>query len=203
MLRAEVCALSGLLPTRDCGLTRFEWFIPGTVPTEEDNFYQTFEIDTRTGLLADQTTPDEFRQFETFIVLPQEARDWAVAHGLRQPPPGAGLIVPDQDAGLRLLEPDPYTVFELSPILPVEAQRIRLTVGGRPGTQQVTYTLNGRELGTVAEPPWALWWPLELGAHELTATATLADGTTETTPPLYFSVVQDDEPASRTVESGG
>ena len=86
---------------------------------------------------------------ETFVVLPQEARDWAVRNGLRLPPLGAVIEAPDAGAGVRLLEPDPYTVFELSPVIPRESQRLRLTVGTPQDTVRVTYTLDGAAIGTV------------------------------------------------------
>jgi membrane peptidoglycan carboxypeptidase len=40
LVRAEVCATSGLLPTEHCPKTRWEWFIEGTVPAEPDTFHQ-------------------------------------------------------------------------------------------------------------------------------------------------------------------
>src|SRR5690606_36029398 len=61
LVRAEVCAISGLLPTDACSTRVWDWFIEGTVPTEYDYFHQIFEIDTRTRQLADETTPAEFR----------------------------------------------------------------------------------------------------------------------------------------------
>jgi membrane carboxypeptidase/penicillin-binding protein PbpC len=188
LVQQEVCALSGLLPTPACPLRRMEWFIEGTVPTQPDNLYQTFAIDRETGLLADETTPPQNRVDQVFIVLPQEARDWAVRNGVRQPPIGAYIITPDEGEGLRLLEPDPHTSFEISPITPIETQRLRLTVGVPPGTQSVTYIMDGEVLGTVDSEPWVLWWTLEYGEHELVATALLGDGTEQTSEPIPFRV---------------
>ncbi|MDX1991681.1 MAG: transglycosylase domain-containing protein [bacterium] len=199
LIRVEICALSGLLPTDACQLRRLEWFIPGTEPTTYDSLYQVFEIDRATGLLADESTPAEQRVAEVFVVLPQEARDWGARNGVRQPPPGAVAALPD-DGTLRLLEPDPYTVFEISQITPTDTQRLRLTVGAPTGTQRVRYLLNGREIGTATGAPWVLWWPLQLGTHQLVAEAQLADGTTQATDPLLFTVVEDAPPQSRTVE---
>jgi penicillin-binding protein 1C len=197
LVRAEVCALSGLLPTPACPLRRTEWFIEGTVPTEYDTFYQTFTIDSATGLLADDSTPPERQVEQVYVVLPQEARDWGVRNGIQAPPLGAVVQPAHQDTGLRLLEPDPYTIFQISPITPLETQRLRLTVGTSPDTQSVTYMMNGKILGTVEEAPWVLWWALELGDHELIATARLADGTEEVSAPIPFSVVNYAPPEER------
>ncbi len=203
LIRVEVCALSGLLPTPQCPLRRVEVFIPGTEPADYDTFYQEFTIDKRTGLLADDTTPFEHRLVQTYIVLPQEAWDWAVRNGIRLPPENAPAVLPDSDEGLRLLAPDPHTIFEISPLIPIESQRIKLSVGVPPETISITYYLNDVPLGTVAEAPWTWWWVLAIGDYELVAEATLADGTTQRTNPLIFRVVPPDIPEAKTVEIGG
>jgi hypothetical protein len=158
-------------------------------------------VDTDTGLVADDTTPPERRMEQAFIVLPQEARDWGTRSGIRPPPLGASIELPDQDEGLRLLEPDPYTVFQISPITPIDTQRLRLTVGTPLGTESVTYQMNGETLGTVTEAPWVLWWTLELGQHELVATAELDDGTQQTSTPIPFSVTNYAPPEERVMPS--
>ncbi len=183
-----------MLATPECPRRRVELFIDGTEPTEPDNIYQTFTIDRATGLLADDNTPPDRRIERVYAVLPQEARDWGVRSGLPIPPSGAEVLVPDKDVGLRLLEPDPYTVFKLSPLIPAEAQRLRLTVGAPPGTQSVTYIMDGETLGTVTASPWDLWWSLQIGDHELVAQAELSDGSTQTSAAIPFSVTTYAEP---------
>ncbi|MBL8165158.1 MAG: transglycosylase domain-containing protein, partial [Anaerolineae bacterium] len=196
IVRHNVCATSGLLPTAQCPLLRSEWFIEGTVPTEPDNLYQTFRIDTATGFLADEATPPQQIVSQVYLVLPQEARDWGLRNGIRQPPLNAPLQLPDENAGLRLLEPDPYTVFEISPLIPLETQRLRFTVAAPSGTQSVTYFLNGEELGTSTTAPWVVWWPLQVGQHELVAEALLTDGTLDVSETITFSVTQFAPPQS-------
>lgn len=191
LIRVEVCSLSGLLPTDACPYRHIEWFIPGTEPTEYDNFYQRFTVDRDSGMLADETTPADRRLEQVFVVLPQEARDWAARNGLRQAPLGAVSEVPDADRGLRLLQPDPYTVFEISPIMPRETQRIRLSVGAPPDTESVTYWINDEALPSVESAPWNAWWPLELGAHEVLAEVRLSSGEIERSETVYFTVVDD------------
>ncbi len=185
----EVCALSGKLATPLCPRRRLEWFIEGTEPRVTDDFFQVFQIDRQTRLLADETTPDDQRVGQTFVVLPQEARDWGIRSGYSPPPIGALLVQTDDEAGVRLLEPDPYTVYELSALLPIAAQRIRLTTATPPDTTRVTYLLNDSPIGTRDEAPYTLWWTLEIGAHRLLARAELADGTTQDSTPIPFEVV--------------
>lgn len=197
LVRREICALSGLLATPECPRRRVELFIDGTQPTEPDNIYQTFTLDRRTGVLADDATPAEDRVARVFAVLPQEARDWGRRNGIPLPPLGAAVRVTDRQQGLRLLAPDPYTVYEISPIIPADAQRLRLTTGVPEGTQTITYLMDGEALGTVSESPWALWWTLAPGDHELVAQATLADGTVETSAAIPFSVTVYAPPQTR------
>lgn len=194
LVQREVCALSGLLPTPECPHRRLEWFIVGTEPTEYDNLYQVFPIDRRTGALATADTPQEYVVAQTFLVLPQEAQAWGKRKGILPPPEGAQVRSPDADAPLRLLSPDPYTVFELSPLLPAEAQRIRFRVATPLDTVRVVYWLNDAPYATLESAPFSAWWQLALGDYVLTAEAELQDGTRQSTPPLFFSVTERDDP---------
>jgi penicillin-binding protein 1C len=200
--RVEVCAMSGLLPTPECQQRRTELFIAGTEPQAYDTLHQAFTLDRRTGLLADDTTPESERVERVYLVLPPEGRDWAIRNNIPQPPAGAGIAVNATD-GLRLLQPDPYTRFQLSSITPAETQRIRFSVAVPPHTQAVTYRLNGEPIGTVSAAPWSLWWPLALGTHELTAEAHFPDGTSEHSAAIPFSVVEYTPPEARVTQPDG
>ncbi len=203
LVRAEVCVTSGLLPTEYCPRTRWEWFIEGTVPQEHDTFYQPFTLDKRSGLLADETTPPEDREQRVYLILPPEAQDWAIRQGIPQPPVGA-KIVGGETVPVRLLSPDPYTVFRLTPLLPADQQRIRLTIAVPTHTASVTYWLDGAELVVVADKPFDYWWVLQPGEHDLYAVATLDDGSTVTADTVHFRVgawvPPDERPASGAAE---
>jgi penicillin-binding protein 1C len=188
IVHQTVCATSGLLPTPQCPLTKDEVFVEGTVPGKPDNLYQTFVIDSQTGYLADASTPLERKQSKVFLVLPQEARDWALRNGIHPPPHNAPVQITDNKTGLRLLSPDPYTIFQLSPLTPLDTQRLRVTVAAPAGTRSVTYRLDDQIIGQVDASPWVVWWQLALGDHELIATAAMNDGTQQTSAPVKFSV---------------
>jgi membrane peptidoglycan carboxypeptidase len=189
LIEADVCALSGKLPTPQCPHTVRDWFIPGTTPTQYDDFYQVLAIDRTTGRLATEDTPPEQRIARTYIILPPEARDWGIRNGIEQPPSAALMALTSSETEVRLLEPDPYTVFEVSPLVPLENQRLRLIAAAPADTQAVTYFLNNRPIGTAFNAPWEVWWTLQFGNHELTIQATSTTGSLTTSDEIPFSVV--------------
>lgn len=199
LVRAEVCATSGLLPAEHCPKTRWEWFIEGTVPTEADTLHRPFVIDRRSGLLADDDTPLAERDERVYLVLPPEAQDWARRRGIPQPPVDVHVLA-GQDAPVRLLAPDPYTVFRLTPLVPPESQRIRLRIMAPAGAEQVIYRINGEPVATVSAAPFDAWWVLEPGEHTLGADVTLADGAVLSAEEVPFRVSAwvppDERPAS-------
>ena len=203
LVRAEVCTTSGLLPTPYCPKTRWEWFIKGTVPTDYDDLYQPFTLDRRTGLLADDATPPEDREERVYLILPPEAQDWATRQGIPQPPVGA-QIVGGEDIPARLLSPDPYTVFRLTPLVPEESQRIRLSVAVPTNTERVEYWMDGDALVSTDTEPFDTWWALQPGDHDLQAVVTLSDDSQITTDTVHFRVgtwiPPEDRPASGDAE---
>jgi membrane peptidoglycan carboxypeptidase len=82
----SVCDPSGLLPTTACPNVVSEIFLEGRQPVQADNLYQTFQINTETGLLATVFTPPELVEARTYLVMPAEARAWAKAAGIPTPP---------------------------------------------------------------------------------------------------------------------
>jgi hypothetical protein len=86
VVTASVCDPSGLLPTDACPNVVSEIFLDGRQPVQADNLYQTFQINTETGLLATVFTPPELVEARTYLVVPAEARAWARAAGVTTPP---------------------------------------------------------------------------------------------------------------------
>lgn len=198
LVRAEVCATSGLLPTEQCPKTRWEWFIEGTVPAEPDTFHQPYVIDRRTGLLADEDTPHAEREERVYLVLPPEAQDWARRQGIPQPPVSVQVLAAT-DAPVRLLSPDPHTIFRLTPLVPAESQRIRLRIVAPADAERVVYRIDGAPVAESNTAPFDAWWVLLPGEHELSAEVTLRDGRVLDAEPVPFQVsawVPPDERAS-------
>lgn len=185
LTRVAVCVPSGMLPTPACPQTRHEWFITGTAPTEPDTLYQTFTVDARTGALADDTTPPAQRVESVYMVLPPEARDWGLRNGVPVPP--APVTAPATET-YRVRSPDPHTLYEVSPILPAEAQQLRLLAAVPHDTAEVRYHINGAEVARVATSPYEAWWPLAVGTFTLETEVVRTDGSRLHLDPVPFAV---------------
>ncbi|MCA9936710.1 MAG: hypothetical protein KC415_22400, partial [Anaerolineales bacterium] len=198
---AEVCALSGLLPTEECPYRRQEWFIAGTEPQEADAFYRRVSLDAATGLLANEDTPPQRVISELALDLPPQFHPWARAEGLlllddlllASGSQGDGAAAQSQ-APLRMAAPDAQTLYRLSPTLPPEAQRLRVeAVAASADLREVTLWLDGEPLATLTAPPYEAWWPLAVGEHEVWATAVTLQGEAVRGTAVTFTVNASEE----------
>lgn len=102
----EVCADTGTLPSRACPERKTVWFAEDRPPLPADrDLWQTFRVDRNTGQMASEFTPPDQVEERTWKVYPAEYRDWAIEHGIEQPPfvPPAPNPTPEPGAG----EPQP------------------------------------------------------------------------------------------------
>jgi hypothetical protein len=87
----EVCALSGLLPSRTgsgragCDTVR-ERFIAGTEPVEEDASGIEVTVNRETGRLATYFSPPRLVEPRPYTLYPPETAAWAAAQGEPSPP---------------------------------------------------------------------------------------------------------------------
>ena len=86
IVTAAVCDPSGMLPTQACPNVVNEIFLDGRQPVQTDTLFQTFQINTETGLLATIFTPPELVVKHNYMLVPPEARLWARAAGIAIPP---------------------------------------------------------------------------------------------------------------------
>ncbi len=81
-----VCDPSGMLPTRECPNLVTEVFLNGSEPTQADTLFREFSINRETGLLATVFTPPELIEKRVYMIIPDEAREWALSEGIPVPP---------------------------------------------------------------------------------------------------------------------
>lgn len=97
-----VCDPSGMLPSKDCPQVVDEVFISGNEPTQVDNLFKTFAINSQSGRLATIYTPPAFVEEQVFLVFPPEAEEWAINAGLPQIPDDYDVLdielIQDSDA---------------------------------------------------------------------------------------------------------
>jgi membrane peptidoglycan carboxypeptidase len=86
IVTAAVCDPSGMLPTQACPNVVNEIFLDGRQPVQTDTLFQTFQVNTETGLLATVFTPPELVQKRNYMVVPPEARLWAKNAAIPAPP---------------------------------------------------------------------------------------------------------------------
>ncbi len=168
LVQAEICALSGLLPSEACPYRRREWFLAGTQPTDMDSFFHRVTIDGRTGQLADETTPFDQLTEQLALDLPPTLHPWARAEGLFLL--DDLLIAGENDAvgtgeGLRLISPDPGAIYRISPTIPLEVQKLRFEAVTETTFSQITLWLDDIPLATLDEPPFEIWQQLTPGQH--------------------------------------
>ncbi|MBL8080526.1 MAG: transglycosylase domain-containing protein [Anaerolineales bacterium] len=81
-----VCDPSGMLPSRECPNLVTEYFLNGNEPIQVDDLYRQFAVNRETGLLATVFTPPELIETRTFMIVPENAKDWARSAGFEIPP---------------------------------------------------------------------------------------------------------------------
>jgi membrane peptidoglycan carboxypeptidase len=86
IVNVTVCDPSGMLPTSACPNTVPEVFLEGNQPIQSDTLFQTFQVNIETGLLATVFTPPDLVEQWVFMVVPPQARAWAVSAGIPSPP---------------------------------------------------------------------------------------------------------------------
>ncbi len=176
MQQAEVCDLSGLLPTPACPHTRAEWFIAGTEPTQPDTYYRQVWTDELTGALANEQTPPERRKPVIVLDLPVEAQRWARAQGLP-------LLVDLQQVSnaiharaLVLTSPTPNTTYRMTSEISAAAQQLSVEAVAGQSFAKVTLYVDGVPLQTFSAPPYQAWWSLAPGNHRFWAEGLSSSG---------------------------
>jgi penicillin-binding protein 1C len=186
LVRIEVCALSGLLPTEFCPHKRVEIFIEGTQPRTHDNLYVPFQVDAATGALADANTPPSRRVQQIFLVLPPEAQEWAREQGLPQLPVNSNQL--SVMSNLKITSPDDKTIYKISPRLPLSNQQVLFSVVSAQALGELSFVLDGETLITLRTSPYQYFWQLAVGTHKLKAVAVTSSGARIESGEITFEV---------------
>jgi penicillin-binding protein 1C len=161
LVRAAVCAPTGLRPGPDCASPSQEWFVAGTEPAGTERYY----VRDRDGRLL--------------VNPPAEARAWALDAGvaLADGAPAQG------DDSLYIVLPSPGSLLFLSPEL--DQQQLLLRASVPASAERVSFVIDGSTVGQAPGSDPKLVWRLEPGLHRLEVIATLADGRAVTAESTY------------------
>ena len=84
----EICADSGTRPSAACPSRKMEIFAQDQPPLgPEQDIHQVLRIDTRASCVANDSTPAGSIEERYYQVYPADGKQWAVEHGIEQPPP--------------------------------------------------------------------------------------------------------------------
>lgn len=194
LMRVEVCALSGMLPSPACPQTRAEWFLEGTQPVQPDTWHRRVRVDALTGRPASPDTPRERVVERVMLDLPVPLREWARAQGWPVLDPAAGAddrasLITHQE--IAILRPDPGTIYRAAKELPPSVQRVPLEVQvDAPNVMAVDVALaTGEVIARFDRAPYRAFWQLSAGQHTLVARAHLRDGRIITSEPVRITVL--------------
>jgi membrane peptidoglycan carboxypeptidase len=85
--KVTVCKASGLKATASCaGQTLTDWFIAGTAPNRDDDWYRQLRVCTTDGLLATPDIPQNLTTLKSFVVYPPGYPDDMKDKNNPQPP---------------------------------------------------------------------------------------------------------------------
>jgi len=81
VVEREICANSGALPSEYCPQRKIEVFAEDQPPLDEEHdWYQMVEIDSLTGLLANDSCRDQIVEEMRIVITDERGREWAQAH---------------------------------------------------------------------------------------------------------------------------
>jgi len=156
IVRATVCAPTGLLPGPSCPTAVRELFVGGTEPTSVESYYQR--------------GPDGV----LLVDPPIEARAWARDAGLAVAGDTGSASTAKADL-IRIVSPAPGSVIWIAPELATKELVLRASIGG---AARVTFTIDGAVVGETVERDARATWSLVPGVHTLSVSAAFVDGRT-------------------------
>jgi membrane peptidoglycan carboxypeptidase len=199
LVRMEVCAADGLLPSPNCAKRTNEWFILGTQPVSYDRSTLTVEIDAATGLIWRDGCEGP-RVSKTFAVAPPDAGWWMQMQGIPQPPTlacaGKAVSSTANDAAgagaaeIAITHPPQGAVYAVSGDMPLRLQTIPVRAHSRGNLSPVEIFVDHVLLAEVAGPSWESQLALSVGKHTLVAVGQTSDGQEVTSEPVTITVLE-------------
>jgi penicillin-binding protein 1C len=190
IVQADVCSLSGLLPTSACQKVQKEWFLEETVPTDFDDIYKEVEIDSMTGSLANEFTPVERKEKMVVYDVPEEAKKWARNQGwMLLSDLSESYESVEEDSMIELISPAPKTTFRIDPNFDLASQQILVEARTDDLIQEVSFWVDGQLIDTIDDGVYQIWWQLAAGEHLFWAEGVSVDGEKYSTNTVIVTVI--------------
>lgn len=172
LMRVEMCAYSGHLPTEACVQRKTVLARRSAVPTARCPYHQKVEVDVATGLAVGPTCrAGRTTEARVFLTWPATIRRWLEEQHRRLPePPSAapGCEPGGERAAPTIVSPADGQVAMLIPGVPAEQQEMPLEAEASH-ERALTWFVDGALLGT-ARADERVWWTPSVGAHEILVT---------------------------------
>jgi penicillin-binding protein 1C len=191
----RLCAMTGRLASQACDKVILEWMASGQEPVDICSAHVCLAIDTRSGLLANRTTPRRRVEVRTFVDLPPRYAAWAATAGLPRPPspsippvvaialridkrplssPGPAIsrapipLTAGITPRIRVTSPENGVILLRDPDTPPDHATVALRATASPPVEQLVWYIDGQPFATV-DYPHAARWPLAAGEHTIQA----------------------------------
>jgi len=119
---------------------------------------------------------------QLYLDLPARAHAWAQREGL--------LLLPTEFESmddLVLLSPEPESIFLIDPALPLDVQKVLFAVNGPDTVRAMTFYVDDEPYQVDNSAPFEVWWPLQVGRHEVYVEAETPTGA-HASVPVFFTV---------------
>lgn len=172
LVRVEVCAYSGHLPTEACTQRKSVDAVRTAVPTTPCPYHHRVEVDVDSGLAVGPGCREGRRtEARVFLTWPSSLRRWLAEQQrqLPEPPPLApGCVAGGERDTPTILSPPEGQVALLIPGMDTEEQKVPLEAEAAHD-RELTWFVDGAVLGT-ARAAERLWWRPSVGTHDILVT---------------------------------
>ncbi len=177
----EICSISGKLPTDLCPERTYELFTGATVPSEKDDYYKQFNINTADGRIVPDKCLNDYPassiKQKVLIDYPLELQKWAVQNSLALPAfePCAGFndypgaypsgYSSSETALISIDNPQNNDEYMIDGTIPLEDQKIPLKVTAPSTALHVDFYIDGNRVAGISKIPFTYLWPPAAGEH--------------------------------------
>jgi penicillin-binding protein 1C len=162
---AIVCDDSGKLPGRFCRNLAIRPMRDHLTPSDTCDTHVTVVSDSRTGQIANSTTPLKYQTATNYLSLPPIYDAWMAENGFVRPPTESSRTA-GKPRSIEVLFPMNGSVFQIDPVLRASYQRLSLKAAVSTEIVGAEWWIDGRRHASVnSEADWIVepgWHSIEI-----------------------------------------